>query len=273
MGLLEHGALLSQIILTFRYGTFRYSIFIILAWVFFLAANIVFAVLHHKRIAKKDRLYSNWRNRPANIWARRLMNVTGIIGNWKGYKLSYSGFWGVKLTPARFTTPKVYRDLQRRFMWINILSVYAVVVVLNCYGLYDLDWGTQLYIQMIENILIFLMVIWASMWEQKRQENDYLADSKYSPLGKGKLNVMGELDEQDLADFSKTKEHLLGQADLDSVFVERKFEELTKMFGDRKCKSFYDLNRNCEEDPREVFTWPCSPSQEIRGPIEPLPDP
>ena len=96
-------------------------------------------------------------------------------------------------------------------MWINILSVYAVVIVLNCYGLYDLDWGTQLYIQMIENIIIFLMVTWASIWEQKRQETDYLADQKYSLLnGSGKLNVLQALDEQDMAEFSKTREHLLG---------------------------------------------------------------
>ena len=71
-----------------------------------------------------------------------MMNVIGVIGNWKGHKLSYAGFWGVKMRPATFTNPKVYRDLQKRFLWINILSVYAVVIVLNCYGLYDLDWGT-----------------------------------------------------------------------------------------------------------------------------------
>ena len=118
------------------------------------------------------------------------------------------------------------------------------------------------------------MVIWASLWEQKRQETNYLADQKYSLLnGNSKLNVLQALDEQDMAEFSKTKEHLLGQADLSKMFVERKFEELTKMFGDRKCKSFFDLNRDCEEDTREVLTWPCSPSIEMKGPIEPLPNP
>ena len=64
MGLLEHGILLSQIILNFRYGTFRYSIFIILAWCFFCAANVTFVVLHYRRVTEKDRLYKNWRNRP-----------------------------------------------------------------------------------------------------------------------------------------------------------------------------------------------------------------
>ena len=29
---------------------------------------------------------------------------------------------------------------------------------------------------MLENIIIFIMVTWAGIWEQKRQEADYLAD-------------------------------------------------------------------------------------------------
>ena len=74
------------------------------------------------------------------------MNTAAILGNWKGYKLSYSAFWGVKLTPARFSNPKVYRQMQKRFLWINILTVYALVILVNLYGLFDLSWGTQLYI-------------------------------------------------------------------------------------------------------------------------------
>ena len=50
-------------------------------------------------------------------------------------------------------------------MWVNIISVYAFVIVLNCVGLYAMSWGTQLYIQMLENILIFLFLIWGTMWE------------------------------------------------------------------------------------------------------------
>lgn len=111
MGLLEHGCILSQMILNFKYGTWRYGIFIMLAWLVYVASNIAFALVHYHTIGKKDRLYNNWRNRPENIWARRLMNITGIIGSWKVYKLSYSGFWGVKLTPALFTEPDTFRIL------------------------------------------------------------------------------------------------------------------------------------------------------------------
>ena len=147
MGLLEHGAILSQLILNFKYGTWRYGVLLMLAEGFYVLGNLSFAVVHYKKVSKKDRLYNNWRNRPANIWARRLMNVTGILGSWKTYKLSYSAFWGVKLTPARFTHPVVYRHLQRNFLWMNILTVYVVVIAVCCYGVYDMDFmSTQLYI-------------------------------------------------------------------------------------------------------------------------------
>jgi len=103
MGLLEHGCILSQMILNFKYGTWRYGVFLMLAWFCYVAANIAFSFMHYFKIGKKDRLYNNWRTRPDNIWARRFMNIAGVIGSWKVYKLSYSGFWGVKLTPALFT--------------------------------------------------------------------------------------------------------------------------------------------------------------------------
>ena len=70
------------------------------------------------------------------------MNVAGLIGNWKAYKLCYSAFWGVKLSPAKFSNPKAYRKLQKRFLWINIISVYALVILVNLYGLVDMSWGT-----------------------------------------------------------------------------------------------------------------------------------
>ena len=64
MGLLEHGCLLSQIILNFQYGKALYAAIFIITWLCFVAANIVFVVFHYKKITLKDRMYANWRNRP-----------------------------------------------------------------------------------------------------------------------------------------------------------------------------------------------------------------
>lgn len=84
---------------------------------------------------------------------------------------------------------------------------------------------------------------------------------------------MSVLDDHDLPEFSKTREHLLGANEYKEIFNERKFDDLIEMFGGRRCKSFYDLNRDTTEDPRQVKTWPASPSLECVDGIQPLPDP
>ena len=127
---------------------------------------------------------------------------------------------------------------------------------------------------MIENIILFLVLIWAGVQEQKLQETDYLEDSKYLTLKAGqKLNVMSVLDEEDLPEFSKTKDGLLRKQDINKFFVERKFDELIKIFGDRNSRSTDDAFFEKTEDPRQVRTCPCLGSVEVITPIEPLPDP
>lgn len=73
MGMLVHGCLLSQMILNFKYGSSGIGIFLILVYLGFFATNIIHMVFHEKKVVQNDRLYSNWRNRPANIFSRRLM--------------------------------------------------------------------------------------------------------------------------------------------------------------------------------------------------------
>ena len=38
-----------------------------------------------------------------------MMNVLGAV-SWKSYKLSYSGCWAYKLTPAHFSEPKRFHQ-------------------------------------------------------------------------------------------------------------------------------------------------------------------
>ena len=151
-----------------------------------------------------------------------------------------------------------------------MIGCYSIVLIVNIVGIFEMNWGTQLYIQVLENIIIFGLLIWAGLWEQTKCEKVYLADKKYK---QGKLNVMSALEDDDGQEFSKTKEHLLSQNEINKLFVERKFTELVELFGDRKAKSHYFVRDN-EEDPRFVKTWPVSPHHVASdGPIEPLPDP
>jgi len=177
-----------------------YLICIIIAWLVFVATNIAWVFLFLKRIVKRDRQFRNWRSRPAHNWAKWVISIGGIIGSWKTHKLSYSAFWGFfRLTPAPFSDPGAFRALQKKFLQINMIGCYAIVLLINLVGLFDMNWGTQLYIQVLENIIIFGLLIWASLWEQGKCEAVYLNDNKFK---KGKLNMMSALSDDEMNQFS-----------------------------------------------------------------------
>ena len=111
MGIIEHVALVTQIILTYYWATWRFMVFIIIFWIMYVVCNILFQIKFKKEIIDKDKYYMMWRKRPENLWSRKLMNALGWVFSWKEYKLTYSGFWGYRIRPARFSTPSVYRDL------------------------------------------------------------------------------------------------------------------------------------------------------------------
>ena len=48
MGIVEHIALVTQVILTFSYATFRYAAVAIVVWVTYVVANILFYQRHYK---------------------------------------------------------------------------------------------------------------------------------------------------------------------------------------------------------------------------------
>lgn len=87
------------------------------------------------------------------------------------------------------------------------------------------------------------------------------------------MNVMSVLEDEDLPEFQKTKEHLLSQQEISKLFVERKFDDLIEMFDGRMARSVYHEDREKTADPRRVHSWPTSPSHFKSGPIEALPDP
>ena len=60
MGVVENLSLLTQIVMTFRFGTWRYGIVIILAWLFYIAANPTFAYFFKKKIGDVDVYYKKW---------------------------------------------------------------------------------------------------------------------------------------------------------------------------------------------------------------------
>ena len=60
MGIVENCSLFTQIILTFKQGTWQFGIVIIFAWIFLIFANPAFAYLFKKRVADVDIQYKKW---------------------------------------------------------------------------------------------------------------------------------------------------------------------------------------------------------------------
>ncbi len=161
----------------------------------------------------------------------------------------------------------------RKATYFNIVFTYAGLIALNCIALIDLDWGTQLYISAMENVIIAIVMIIVGLWEIRKCDKVYLNEEVYKKKNR-RFNLMSGLEDEDVADMSKTKERLLAETDKNSIFLNHKFEELIHDFGGRMCKSFggFELTDRVS-DPREVKTWPCTPDDDERGTPEQLPDP
>lgn len=278
MGVLEHLAIITFMVLTLKWGKPAYFVCTLLIWAAFIAINVWFQITFRKEVIDNDKFYQMWRERPENLWSRRLMNALGWVFSWKEYKLTYSGFWGYRIRPARFSAPEVYRALQKKAYFMNTGATYAPLFLVSVVGLIAEPWGTQLYIMCIELPIISIVMVALGWWETKKQESDYLEDKKWNllPSGSKGFNVMCMLEDEGIPEFSKTKEALLKGIDIDNneMFVQHKFEELLEQFGGRHAKSMIDLRWDKEEDPRQVRTWPASREVEVEDePLEALPDP
>jgi hypothetical protein len=79
--------------------------------------------------------------------------------------------------------------------------------------------------------------------------------------------VASGYDDQDMLDRESREQMMRGliakvKGNKD-IFLNNKLDELLNEFGDRKCKSMINLSTGWpkEEDPREIVTWPLTPSQ------------
>lgn len=200
MGLLLQIALITQIILTFKFGTWRYNTVIIIAWLLYVAGQPLFQYFFTKRIIKEDKLYQQWRAKPSNLFAKQFMNISGAVISWKFYKLLYSHFWGYTFKYSEFSQPHVFEDLQKYAHLYNVTLTYLPVIILNIVGCADLSWGTQLYIMMIENLIIciLLAILGVVEWFLMRR---YLALDSYKPVSKtGEINLMNAIEDSDFSE-------------------------------------------------------------------------
>ena len=103
LGLVEHIAIVVQIVLTFIFGSYLMAILIIAIWVGFIGTLIWFNVVWHMQLIKQDPFYATYRRHSDNIVSTRVRASLAAIVSWRFQKLLYSHFFGVHVNPFRFS--------------------------------------------------------------------------------------------------------------------------------------------------------------------------
>jgi hypothetical protein len=142
MGFIENFSLLTQIVMTFKFGTFKYAISIIIAYILYLLGNSSFSIIYRLKIAKVDSAFQRWLVRPENNFTSKVLLVGGSVFSWKFYKLLYSHNFGYNIKNAVFKSPAAFRTVQKWFLIYNCATTYWIVVLTNIIGLITTHWGT-----------------------------------------------------------------------------------------------------------------------------------
>lgn len=204
-------------------------------------------------------------------WARKhkCLNCTMYFlmftSSWKWNKLVYCNFYDYAMFRPAIKGVKTYRN---RINWFGIVAMVTIDLLLICVGitgLLHIEWGNQLYINMIETVALSVISIILNAIELK-QLKDILEANR---LEKEKKNfrVKSGYDEGDALDYKERKlmmKELINKVKGNQhIFLNNKLDELLDQFGDRKCKSMIDLPTGwpVEEDPRKTVTWPISPAK------------
>ena len=95
----------------------------------------------------------------------------GTVVSWKFHKLLYSRFFGVHVNQFRFSNPKVVERLMFKATMVNVGVTWVPLIILNLVLIFMLQWGTQLYMMLIENVILALLCIIVGIVEHYRMVN------------------------------------------------------------------------------------------------------
>jgi hypothetical protein len=102
LGIVEHLAIATQIVLTFIFGTSSLAIAVIIIYIAQVLVSIAFNIKW--RQVKQDPKYAQYLQHSDNRTSSKLTFIASFI-TWRVYKLLYSHCFGVKVNPHTFTKP------------------------------------------------------------------------------------------------------------------------------------------------------------------------
>lgn len=206
----------------------------------------------HKYVIASDKEFGVYvkKHRCANL---TISSLTFLLC-FKLNKLYYSHFYMFDMFKARWTDHKFYRKMMTWYCIVWMITVDLFLICIDITGLFTLEWGNQLYITMIETLVLSLLGIFLGSYELYRLKDmlKYSESQKTGPLGVSS-GVPDDFLDKDSRE-KMIKDLLAKVKDNKDIFLNNKLDELLDMFGDRRCKSMIELSTGwpLEEDPRKI---------------------
>jgi hypothetical protein len=147
-----------------EYPTGRLLIMCVTGWVMFfmVTSNFIFACIFC-RITRQDNAFMNWREYFKK--SKCLIQFIGVVLNWKFQRLFYSRFFGFDHFSANFSNLKRFLNWMMCFAILNIVFCILPLIIIDILGLLILGWGSQLYITIIETLVLSIIMLLATLIE------------------------------------------------------------------------------------------------------------
>ncbi len=254
-------------------------IFLITAGVVALAVvlNLLYLTYHCKRTAS-DIGFVNWAGTHGctKAWIVSLSTIFSLQTS----RLYYSRFIGFSLFYVPFEDFMNVLVPLNVFSFLQILFCYFPIMVLDIIELNNLSWGTQLYITLIESLVLCILMILLLCYEMKNVKatrDELTEDTKYVKVRDessanindtaGKPFNEDELRKKVLEDvFSKLGLARSDPAGSDTGRDSSRTSPLSFRPGRRRPKRRHSFggrpSSDQEEDSREAHSYPCSPRTE-----------
>ena len=167
MGLLEHASIIAQVFLAFGYAHALWGLLAIIIWAVYIVLQYLFYRDFTREVVQKDLTYRKWTKDKANAMSVKVISCLGTYISWGFYKLLYSHFYGYSIKTTDFEDSKKYQAIMWKYTLLTICAVYAPLFLLNFICLLTITWGNQLYIELIENMIIAVLMTICTIIEHR----------------------------------------------------------------------------------------------------------
>ena len=127
------------------------------AYLFLVGSNIAYHCFYRKRILTKDMAFKDWREQ-YSCSAKTTSFVAALV-SFKTIRFLYSRFGGYDRFQAGFSSFDMFWRPLMFFSVFNAFLTLAPIIFIDIVGLTTLPWPTQIYVTLIETLVLSILII------------------------------------------------------------------------------------------------------------------